>query len=129
MQTQEPKVCPCGSGHDYVECCGPLISGQQVALTAEQLMRSRYTAFVIGDEGYLRSSWHPDTCPAEIGLDQQTRWLGLKVKSTTGGSASEDSGTVEFVARYKIGGRGYRLHEVSRFVRRDRQWVYLDGEH
>ena len=125
----ETKDCPCGSGHEYNECCGQLISAQQVALTAEQLMRSRYTAFVIGDGDYLRRTWHPDTCPKEIGLDEQTRWLGLKVKSTTAGTASDDNGTVEFVARYKIAGRGHRLHEVSRFVRRDGQWLYLDGEY
>jgi len=92
-------------------------------------MRSRYSAFVLMDEAYLRKTWHPDTCPDTIELDDGTRWLGLKIMSTRSGGADGDEGTVEFIARYKIAGRGYRLHEVSRFIRRDGLWVYLDGTH
>ncbi|MCW8963445.1 MAG: YchJ family protein [Gammaproteobacteria bacterium] len=121
--------CPCGSGRGFSECCGGLLSGEQVAVTAEQLMRSRYSAFVLMDEAYLRKTWHPDTCPDRIELDDDTRWLGLKIKSTQTGGESDDEGLVEFVARYKIASRGHRLHEVSRFIRRDGLWVYLDGTH
>lgn len=95
-------------------------------------MRSRYSAFVTGDAAYLRASWHPDTCPAELGLDApgapKTTWLGLTVKAhrVTGPETAE----VEFVARYRIGGgRAVRLQERSRFVRRDGRWFYRDGEH
>ena len=108
-------------------CCGQLLSGEQVAITAEQLMRSRYTAFVLRDETYLRKTWHPDTRPVSIGLDVDAHWLGLKIITTQAGQESDEQGMVEFVARYKVAGRGYRLHETSRFIRCDRQWLYVDG--
>jgi len=122
------EPCPCGSGEPVSLCCGGLLSGEQVATTAEQLMRSRYAAFVLCDEDYLRKTWHPDTCPVSIGLDADTHWLGLKVKATQAGGEDDEQGMVEFVARYKVAGRGHRLHETSRFIRCDGQWVYLDGQ-
>jgi len=92
-------------------------------------MRSRYTAFVIKDEAYLRKTWHPDTCPALIELDSDTRWLGLKIKSKQAGGKEDEQGVVEFVARYKVAGRGHRIHETSRFVRQNGQWLYVNGEY
>ena len=92
-------------------------------------MRSRYSAYVRGDADYLRTSWHPDTRPAELDLSDAaaTRWLGLEV--THRAVHDDDHATVEFVARYRVGGaRAVRLHERSRFVRVDGRWVYLDGE-
>lgn len=91
-------------------------------------MRSRYTAFVLGDVDYLRKSWHPDSCPLSIEHDSNIRWLGLKIRASDKGGADDDEGMVEFVARYKVAGRGHRIHERSRFVRLDDRWVYLDGE-
>jgi SEC-C motif-containing protein len=105
-----------------------LLAGRNHAQTATQLMRSRYSAFVQRNAAYLRKSWHPDTCPAEIGFDDNTRWLGLKIIATLAGKAVDSSGEVEFVARYKLNGRAYRLHENSRFVRYRGEWVYLDGK-
>lgn len=90
-------------------------------------MRSRYTAFVLGDAAHLRRSWHPDTRPADLTPDRSQRWLGLKIRATAAGGPGDDLGTVEFVARYKIDGRGHRLHELSEFVRHDGNWVYLRG--
>lgn len=123
--------CPCGTARDYAACCGRYHAGEP-APDAEALMRSRYSAYVLGDADYLRASWHPDTCPAELGLDAsgapKTTWLGLTVKShhVTG----PDTAEVEFVARYRIGGgSAVRLQERSRFVRRDGRWYYLAGEH
>ncbi|HEV7272347.1 YchJ family protein [Pseudoxanthomonas sp.] len=123
--------CPCGTARDYAACCGRYHAGEP-APDAEALMRSRYCAFVRGDADYLRTSWHPDTRPAELGLDTPgapaTTWLGLTVKAhrVTG----PDTAEVEFVARYRIGGgRAVRLHERSRFVRQEGRWYYLDGEH
>ena len=90
-------------------------------------MRSRYSAYVLKLETYLLDTWHPDTRPAALGpAADNCKWLGLEVKN----SAMElaDRATVEFVARYKIGGRAHRLHEISRFVREDGRWYYLDGE-
>lgn len=91
-------------------------------------MRSRYTAYTLGLEDYLLKTWHPDTRPATIGLidEASTQWLGLQVKQAV--TTSEDIAIVEFIAKYKIGGRAYRLHEISRFTRLDGRWLYLDGD-
>jgi SEC-C motif-containing protein len=91
-------------------------------------MRSRYSAYVLGLETYLLESWHPETRPALLDLahDTQTKWLGLQVKRTQ--QISETEALVEFVARYKVGGKAQRLHETSRFFRIDGRWYYRDGE-
>lgn len=118
-------ICVCGSGKSFEACCGPYLSGQASAPGAEALMRSRYTAYTLGDEAYLRASWDPRTLPAErLVHDEPTKWLGLEVKQH---QQDGDSATVEFVARYKIGGRAQRLHEVSRFIKYDGKWFYVDG--
>ena len=92
-------------------------------------MRSRYTAFVYANEDYLLRTWHPSTRPSELALDLPAlRWLGLSIKRCEDGGPQYSEGTVEFEARMKQGGRASRLHEVSRFVREDGQWFYLDGE-
>ena len=90
-------------------------------------MRSRYTAFTKRDEAYLLATWHPSTRPAALNLagDTATKWIGLDVKSVV--AAGADSAIVEFVARYKLGGRAQRLHEVSRFVREQSRWYYVSA--
>lgn len=124
--TSLSPACPCGSGRDYAVCCGPCHSGTGPAPTPEALMRSRYSAFALGDADYLLRSWHASTRPASLDLrDDPTRWLGLKILAHSG---NDREGRVEFVARYKNGGKGGRLHEVSRFIREDGLWYYLDGE-
>ena len=117
--------CPCGSGRTFGDCCGPIIDGTGQADTAEAVMRSRYCAFVLGAVDYLRASWHPATRPTDLDPDASMQWLGLKVVRT---STDGDSALVEFVARYKIAGRGYRMHEISRFSRVRGRWLYLSGE-
>lgn len=89
-------------------------------------MRSRYSAYVLGLEGYLLATWHPSTRPPALDLasEPQPKWLGLEVKVQT---EAGDRATVEFVARYRVGGRAQRLHEISRFVREDGGWYYLDA--
>ncbi len=90
-------------------------------------MRSRYSAYVLKNEGYLLSSWHPDTRPGSLELaSDNNKWLGLAVKRHV--QHSDDSAAVEFVARYRIAGRGYRMHEVSEFVRENGRWLYLRGD-
>ena len=91
-------------------------------------MRSRYVAYVLGLEPYLLATWHTSTRPAALDLDKESkpRWLGLTIKRHE--SQDDDHAIVEFVARYKIDGRAYRLHETSRFVREDGRWFYIDGE-
>ena len=91
-------------------------------------MRSRYTAYVFGDEPYLLRTWHARTRPSALHLaDERVKWLGLKVLRADAGGAQDDEGRVEFVARYKVGGKAARLHETSRFVRERGQWFYVDG--
>lgn len=123
------SACPCGLGQPYAQCCGRIHRGEAAA-DAEALMRSRYSAFVLGDADYLLASWHPRTRPAALSLDepadQRTRWLGLTVNShrVTGADTAE----VAFVARYKVGGgSAVRLVEHSRFERIDGRWYYLDA--
>lgn len=119
--------CPCGRPVDLADCCGRYLTGA-AAPDAESLMRSRYTAYVLQDEVYLLATWHLDTRPATLDLksDPSARWLGLAIKGHSQPDA--DHATVEFVARYKVGGRAHRLHENSRFERLDGRWYYLDGE-
>ena len=120
-------ACPCGSGRPLADCCGRFHAGDP-APDAESLMRSRYSAYVLGLEDYLRATWHPATCPVALGLDAVPRpqWLGLTVKAYT--PLDETHATVEFVARYKLNGRAFKLHETSRFERVDGRWLYVDGE-
>lgn len=133
MTTREPQgdqaVCPCGTGIEYPRCCGRFLIGEETPLTAEQLMRSRYCGFVTCDEPYLLATWHPETRPSKVRLDGQQRWLGLSVRATEAGGVDDAAGTVEFVARFKVDGKGHRLHEISRFEKVDGRWYYLDGEH
>jgi len=122
------NLCHCESGKDYQQCCQPYIEHSRDAPTASALMRSRYTAFALSDEDYLRYSWHPDTCPKTIHLNVKTTWLGLKIIKTTAGNIDDIKGEVEFVARSKNNGKASRLHENSRFSRFDNRWVYIDGK-
>ena len=122
------QACPCSSGKSYADCCQPYLAQSCDAPTAETLMRSRYTAFTLGNETYLRYSWHPDNCPKIIHLNEDTRWLGLKIKKSVAGGEHDESGEVEFVARSKINGKASRLHENSRFGRFEGRWVYIDAK-
>jgi SEC-C motif-containing protein len=135
-----PALCPCGGGQ-YASCCGPFIAGAAIPSSAEQLMRSRYSAYTLRDEAYLRATWHASTLPAGpiVDPDEKLQWLGLEVKSAlrlrqrkADLPEPQDNDTVEFVARFKVGGRAHRLHEVSRFVREPDnlgavRWFYVDG--
>ena len=120
--------CPCGSGRDYRDCCEPCHAGTEPAVTAEALMRSRYSAFVLENSDYLLATWHASTRPGQVNFSSDQRWLGLKIRNTERGLNGDDSGVVEFVARYKIGGKGFRLHERSRFVFESDRWYYVDGD-
>jgi len=123
------SLCPCGSLAAYAACCGRWHAGplHLQAPDAESLMRSRYSAYVMGLEDYVRQTWHPSTRPEQpMELDPAVRWLGLEVRGHVPRDA--DNATVEFVARSKLGGRAARLHETSRFVREGGRWYYVDGE-
>jgi SEC-C motif-containing protein len=127
-RNEEPKECPCRSGQLYAKCCAPAHAGMPAA-TAEALMRSRYSAFVLRRDQYLFETWHPRTRPTDIRLlrhDPPPKWLGLEVRHMT---TEGDRATVEFVARYRSGGGpATRMHETSRFEREGGRWYYVDGE-
>ncbi len=110
--------CPCGSGQPYAECCGRFHRGVEIPATPEKLMRSRYSAYVLKLSSYLHATWHPSIRPAVLDVSSdETVWLGLKI-------LSYGKDWVEFVAQYQ----GGELHERSRFVKEEGQWVYMDGE-
>lgn len=119
--------CPCGTGRPLDECCGPLHDGTRTAATAEQLMRSRYSAFALGNAPYLVQTWHPRTRPRTLEVDAGVRWTGLDVLAASGGSPLETEGTVEFRALYVVAGHAGAQHERSRFLRERGRWLYLDG--
>jgi SEC-C motif domain protein len=152
-QTRGPDLndspCPCGGAPDlagharqssrtapagravrtvrYGDCCGRFIEDGQLPATAEHLMRSRYTAYVLERFDYLRETWDPVRCPADLGAEPGPQWLGLEVCAHH--QHDDRHATVEFIARYKTGGRAHRLHEVSRFTRGDDgRWRYVDAD-
>lgn len=124
--------CPCGRGDTFGACCGPVLRQERRAATAEALMRSRYTAFAVGDVEHLLRSWHPRERPDRDeladSLEDGTRWLHLDILGTTAGGPFDDAGTVEFTAVARTPQGRQEQHEVSRFVREDGTWLFVDGE-
>ncbi len=122
----EERVCPCGGGA-YAQCCGPFHAGEAEAPTAEALMRSRYSAFALGLDDYLWRTWHPRTRPERVTLDA-TVWTQLEILDVAEGTERDQDGIVEFVAHHRHGRRDGQMRERSRFERRGRRWMYVDGE-
>lgn len=91
-------------------------------------MRSRFTAFALGDADHLRATWHPGTRPADLELDPLQRWTALEIVSTEAGGGGDTRGVVEFTAHWRHGGQRGTVHERSRFVRQSGRWWYVDGE-
>ncbi|WP_457144871.1 YchJ family protein [Mycobacterium sp. URHB0021] len=118
--------CPCGIEADYRSCCEPLHHGQREAGSAEELMRSRYSAHTRGHTDYLLRTWHPRTRPDDVAVDVGITWTGLQVMDVVAGGAEDDCGVVEFTARFESAGRESCRHERSRFERRGRRWFYVD---
>lgn len=115
------KPCPCGSGRSYAACCQPYHRGERDAPTPETLMRSRYSAYALLDADYVRRTWHPDTCPADLDLNDGVRYTGLRIHRAEGDE-------VEFTATLKApDGQTHRMRERSRFVSLGGRWVYLDA--
>lgn len=122
------RPCPCGLTQNYENCCGRWHGERRLqAPDALTLMRSRYTAFVLGDMSYLLDTWHPSTRPTTLDpYPASTKWLGLEVRRHQ--HDDENHAQVEFVARFKPDSKAVRLHEISRFVREQGQWFYVDGD-
>ncbi|WP_416397196.1 YchJ family protein [Allohahella sp. A8] len=116
--------CPCGSGASYGDCCQPLHAGA-AAQSPEALMRSRYTAFVLKDSGYLLDTWHTSTRPARLGLKNTPDYCSLQIKSS---GSEEHVGWVHFIAIHREeAGFGF-LEERSDFLCEDGRWYYLKGK-
>jgi SEC-C motif-containing protein len=125
--------CPCGSGNTYATCCEPIITGAELAVTAEQLMRARYSAHVTVDIDFLYESTHSDF---REGYDhkgtkswaENSEWLGLEILGTTAGGAKDVEGEVEFVAHFRDNDGSRSHHERGRFKREDKTWLFTEGE-
>jgi SEC-C motif domain protein len=118
----------CLSGEPYAACCGRFHSGHAEPATAEQLMRSRYSAFVRLDGDYLLRTHHPSTAPVTLDLDPAMEWRRLDIVATSSGGPFDTAGRVEFKAYYRHGKERGILHENSRFIREDGRWLYVDGD-
>ena len=124
--------CPCGSGFNLDECCGPIIMGGTPAPTAEALMRSRFTAFVRGDQDHIEGTQAKEERDkfdrsAAQSMFNSVEWVSLEVFGTSLGGEDDDTGTVDFVARFKRDGELLDHRERSNFRREEGQWVYVDG--
>ncbi|BAU67047.1 SEC-C motif domain protein [Stanieria sp. NIES-3757] len=126
------EICPCGSKKKYQYCCSQYLSGKATAETAEKLMRSRYTAFCRGNIDYLIATLHPErrteTDRAELTKTiNNTQWLSLTIINTNKGKKNDAIGYVEFEAIYQVNEPG-QLHERSKFIKKDNQWFYVEGD-
>ncbi len=126
--------CPCQSSLDYAVCCGRYHQGKLHAPTAEALMRSRYTAYVMGNAQYIFRTWHEKTRPALQSLrdSEPQKLIGLKILSIQAGSVDDDKGMVEFIASYenpfKETEEPIQQHrEKSLFVKMKGRWLYIDA--
>lgn len=125
--------CPCESGIDYKRCCFPLHIGKQAAVTAEALMRSRYSAYVLKIPDYIVKTTHPKFREKNFKENiekwmKQTRWTHLEILDTVDGLDDDEIGEVEFVAEFFLDGQSQILHERSSFVRYKGRWVYTEGK-
>ena len=128
------NLCPCGSGRLCVACCEPIITGINEATTAQELMRSRYTAFTLANVDYLMHSHYSKTRPAKerISIEKWAKsvtWMGLTILSTQAGEINDALGYVEFKALYLENGKLQQIHEKSLFQRECNKWVYVSGVH
>ncbi|MDX8380559.1 MAG: YchJ family protein [Ghiorsea sp.] len=129
MATENTGDCPCDSGKTLDHCCKPYHDGTMAAPTAEALMRSRYTAFVLNLPDYIWKTWHESTRPElEILGGLGLKWINLNILSTEAGSATDTQGKVHFIASFVQGKKGKKLDETSDFIKLDDSWVYIDGE-
>jgi SEC-C motif domain protein len=127
------KNCPCSSGESFSQCCEPFLKGETLPNSAEQLMRSRYTAYVEGAVDYLHDSIHPNhradyDRKATEEWSKNSEWLGLEIISTQDGSESDQNGEVEFRATYKNSSGKFQTYEISRFEKQNQRWFYVDSE-
>lgn len=120
------QYCPCGSKKNINECCLIFISGRGFTLSAELLMRSRYTAYALGEVRYITDTWHSSTRPVNLMLEESVVWTGLQVLAST--IEKNNEAYVEFIAAFNNAGVMGQMHERSRFLFEEGSWFYVDGE-
>lgn len=127
--------CPCNSKKLYNECCKKAHDNIQLVTTAEALMRSRYSAFVLANIDYLQLSHHSSTRPSKrekkeiLNWTNAVSWLKLEILQKQKGGINENEGLVEFKAYYMENGLVNCIHEASIFCKENGHWVYLEGSH
>ncbi len=122
-------LCLCGSKISQVNCCAVFHSGAKIAPTAEALMRSRFTAYALQNEIYLLETWDDSKRPNSVDFSKEgdVEWIGLTIISKKKGAEKDRKGIVEFKARYRLDDDEYVMNEISRFVKKQGKWLYLDG--
>ncbi len=125
---EQSSPCLCGSQKTYIECCGVFHDNLALPQTAEQLMRSRFTAYAMRNVEYLLSSWDKTKRPDTIDFSKDnSTWTRLEIVSTKKGTEKDSKGIVEFKAYYLLEDEEYVMHEISRFKKMEGVWFYLDG--
>jgi SEC-C motif domain protein len=121
-------LCLCGSGVEYQQCCWPFHSGEKIPATAEALMLSRYTAYVMHNASYLHETWDATKRPEKIDFSREKiDWLRLEITDTKKGGIKDSKGVVSFKAFYMQDGEEHVMNEISRFTKINGRWIYLDG--
>ncbi len=128
------QSCPCQSGKLYHDCCEPIIQGKTIAINAEQLMRSRYTAYCISNIDYLMKSHHKSTRPIKerneiLQWSKSVKWMSLQIIKTSKGTITDSEGWVEFKALFVENGALQSIHENSYFIKENERWFYKNGQH
>jgi len=126
-------ACQCGSSKAFVDCCEPFIQGRSIPQTAEQLMRSRFTAFSLQAFQYLIDTHHPSQHkPSDLSelqsSSKNTIWFKLIIHHTERGLAADNDGVVEFSAFFNDNGVFFELREASSFIKENDRWLYVCGE-
>lgn len=126
--------CYCGRDNEFFQCCEPIINGKQKALTAEDLMRSRYCGYVAANVNYLLKSHHASTRPVKdkkgiLKFAKSAKWISLSIINTKKGLADDTDGWVEFKAVYMENGHMNSIHENSYFKKENDEWFYVSGEY
>ncbi len=123
------ELCPCSSKKAYAECCGLFISGENSPSTPEELMRSRYTAYVQANMEYIARTMKSPAADhfnieASRAWAKKVKWAGLEVVEAT---QDANKGIVEFCAYYAEDNKKEVLHEISEFLFENGKWYYLNG--
>lgn len=127
------KACHCGSGNQFEKCCEPFLLKKETPPTAEATMRARYSAYVTGNIDFIKETHHSKTRDefdekSTKDWAEQSKWLGLRIKNTQDGQASDESGVVEFIAEYEYKDEIKAHHEISEFKKVDGSWYFYDGK-